>query len=84
MSKIPRLYLAEWLAGGCIMCGKNERGQYNMAHQMCWPNRDQPLADRIIEQAQEYLDDQQSKPKKTPEQLRAELVELSKSLMGEW
>jgi len=80
--ELPKLYLAEWLAGGCIICGKRERGRYHMSHQGCWPYSNVPLCDEIITVAQLYK--KNPAPPKTPEQLKAELESLAADLMGEW
>jgi len=73
------IYLEEWVNGGCVICGKPERGGRNWAHdEECF--KPCPDRQRYITACDAYL----MRPPKTKEELKQELKKLADSLLEDW
>jgi hypothetical protein len=53
---MPKLYLDEWMAGGCILCGSPGRETNPMAHEVCWKILipDYGMSCRVLEVAHKH------------------------------
>ena len=81
------IYHHAWLIdGACAICGSNvprinRSGGESYAHWNCWASISEDQRIDASESCKEYELHYKDKPQKTPEELRAELLQIAKEVL---